>query len=60
MSPETHYQFELDRYLSAIRPIRAPIGDYREALEDAIDSLGAELESLGDPDDGEEEATDDR
>jgi hypothetical protein len=51
VSPETHYRFELDKYLGAIRAIKAPISDYREALETAIEDLQMELESLGDPDD---------
>lgn len=49
MEPEIQYRFELYKYLDAISDIEGTIASYRAALEDAIEDLQMELESLGDP-----------
>lgn len=44
------------RFLEDIRRVKAPVGEYREALVGFLDDLEMELESLGDPDDDVEDS----
>lgn len=48
---QVEYDPIFKRFLEDIRRVKAPVGDYREALEGMLTDLEMELESLGDPDD---------